>query len=597
MTPDRARSGGKLVVTGVPMAPGLAVGTPVFHAEHEVDVPVLSIEEKDIDAERLRLSEAIATARAQFAEIEKTMRKEVGSEDARIFSVHALLLDDEHFRDALSARIGQQLVNAEVAVRDEISAWEHRLAAVTAAAGDRDPAADLRDVGRQVLRVLAGRPSRVALGDGDGRVVLVTPELLPSDAVHLVKNRLAAIVTGSGGVASHAAILARTLGIPAVTGVDVESLPALGGQWIVDGNAGTVILNPTQTDLDQAERLGEDYNRFRSELMAQSRGFATTADGVAIELMLNVENFEDLPAELVEGLAGIGLYRTEFLYMHRANFPSEEEQFEHYVGALKKVGDREITFRTIDVGGDKPLSYLSVPHEPNPVLGWRGLRLCLEWPDLFYAQLRALLRASAHGRMRIMFPMLTMVEEYRRARDIVRQIQSDLRRRGVPFDANLKLGAMVEVPALALAARSIAEEADFLSIGTNDLSQYALAVDRNNARVASLYQPLHPGIINIVRQVVEAADAANTPISLCGEMAGDPEATLLLLGLGLRSFSMPPYHLPVIKKVIGVVELRDAHRIAREALELGSTTEIRALLRRQTLRLVPELASWLPAER
>lgn len=597
MTPQRSRSGGKLVVTGLPMAPGLAVGTPVFHAEHEVDVPVLAIEEEDIEAERQRLSEAIATARARLAEVEKTIREEVGAGDARIFSVHALLLDDAHFRDGLAERIGQQLVNAEVAVRDEIAAWEHRLAGVTAAAGDRDPAADLRDVGRQLMRVLAGHPSQVALGDGDGHVVLVTPELLPSDAVHLDRTRLAAIVTGSGGVASHAAILARTLGIPAVTGVDVDSLPALGGRWIVDGNAGSVILNPTESDLEQAERRSKDYDRFRSELMAQSRGFATTADGAGIEVMLNVENFEDLPDELVEGLAGIGLYRTEFLYMNRAHFPSEEEQVDHYVAALNKVGDREITFRTIDVGGDKPLPYLAVPHEPNPVLGWRGLRLSLEWPDMFYAQLRALLRASAHGRMRILFPMLTMVEEFRKARDIVRQIQSDLRRRGVAFDKDIKLGAMIEVPAAALAARSIAEEADFLSIGTNDLSQYALAVDRNNARVASLYQPLHPGMINILRQVVEAADVAGTPISLCGEMAGDPEATLLLLGLGLRSFSMPPYHLPVVKKVIGVVELREAQRVAREALELGSTTEIRSLLRRHTLKLMPELAAWLPAER
>jgi phosphotransferase system enzyme I (PtsI) len=597
MTAKRARSSGKLVVTGRPMAPGLAVGTPVFHAEHEVDVPVLSIKEEDIEAERQRLSEAIATARSHLADVEKTIRKKVGASDARIFSVHALLLADESFRDGLAARIGQQLVNAEVAVRDEIAAWEHRLAGVTAAAGDRDPAADLRDIGRQLLRVLAGHPSQVALGDGDGRVILVTPELLPSDAVHLDRSRLAGIVTGSGGVASHAAILARTLGIPAVTGVDVGSLPALGGRWIVDGNAGALILNPTEADLSQAERRGEDYNRFRAELMAQSRGFAITADGASIELMLNVEDFEDLPDELLDGLAGIGLYRTEFLYMNRPHFPSEEEQFEHYVAALKKVGDLEITFRTIDVGGDKPLPYLSVPHEPNPVLGWRGLRLSLEWPDMFYAQIRALLRASAHGRMRILFPMLTMVEEFRRARDIVREIQTDLRRRGVPFDADIRLGAMIEVPALAMAARSIAEEADFLSIGTNDLSQYALAVDRNNARVSALYQPLHPGMINLLRLVVEAADVANTPISLCGEMAGDPEATLLLLGLGLRSFSMTPYHLPVVKRVIGVVELREAQRVAREALELGSTTEILALLRRHTLRLVPELAAWLPSER
>src|SRR5262249_28543638 len=249
--------------------------------------------------------------------------------------------------------------------------------------------------------------------------------------------------------------------------------------------------------------------------------------------------------------------------------------------------------RPTAAGGAKPLSSLPVPHEPNPVLGWRGVRLSLEWPDLFYSQVRALLRASAHGRMRLMFPMVTMVEEFRRARAIVSEVQSDLRRRGVPFDATLPVGAMIEVPAAALACGTLAEEADFLSIGTNDLSQYALAVDRTTARVAGRSQPLHPGLLALVRLVVQAADAASTPVSLCGEMAGDPEATLLLLGLGLRSFSMSPYHLPVVKRLISAVRLREAQDVATEACALGSTTEVRALLRRHTLRIAPELAAWL----
>jgi len=596
MSPRRARAGGKLVVTGLPMAPGLAVGTAVFHTEHDVDVPVIALREQDVKAEQRRLNRAIATARKQLDEVQQSIEKEVGARDARIFSVQGLLLDDPTFRKGLRDRIRDNLVNAEVAVRDEVSEWEHRLAAV-AAGTDRDPAADLRDIGNQILRVLAGRPGELRLGQGEDEVILVTRELLPSDAARLDRTRLAAIVTGSGGLASHAAILARSLGIPAVTGVDVAALPARGGRWVVDGNAGCVIVNPTRDDLQQAEARSRDYQRFRSELMTQARGLTCTADGTPVEILLNVENFEELPAELLEDMRGIGLYRTEFLFMHRSFFPTEEEQYQHYVGALKRIGSAEITFRTIDVGGDKPLPYLTVPHEPNPVLGWRGLRLSLEWPDMFYSQLRALLRASAHGRTRILLPMVTMVEEFRRARAIVSEIQSDLRRHGLPFDAEVPLGAMIEVPAAALAARSLAEEADFLSIGTNDLTQYALAVDRNNARVAGLYQPLHPGLLQIVRMVVEAADAAGTPVSLCGEMAGDPEATLLLLGLGLRSFSMSPYHLPVVKKMIASVHLAEARRVAMEALSLGSTTEMRALLRRHTLRHAPELAAWLQPER
>ena len=596
MSTRRSKPAGKLVVSGLPMAPGLAVGMAVFHTEHEVDVPVLALTEADVPAEHERLRLAIGDARAQLAELEKRIEAQVGARDARIFSMQGLLLEDEAFRHGLRERIRESLVNAEVAVRDEVAEWQHRLAAVSQGA-DRDPGADLRDIGRLLLRVLAGRPHDVELGDGEDKVILVTRELLPSDAANVDHARLAAIITGSGGVASHAAILARSLGIPAVTGVDVASLPARGGCWIVDGNSGTVIVNPGAADLDAANRRSADYLRFRHELMAQARGFASTADGVAIELLLNVENFQELPAELLDDLRGIGLYRTEFLFMNRETFPSEEEQFEHYCGALKQVGGREITFRTIDVGGDKPLPYLSIPSEPNPVLGWRGVRLSLEWPDLFYTQIRALLRASAHGHMRVMFPMITMVEEFRRAQAIVAEVQADLRRRGMPFDASLAVGAMVEVPAAALASRALAEEADFLSLGTNDLSQYALAVDRNNARVAHLYQPLHPGVLTIVRMVVQAADEAGKPVSLCGEMAGDPEATLLLLGIGLRSFSMSPYHLPVVKKLIGCVDLEHARAVAREVFALGSTTEVRALLRRQTLRLMPDLASWLPPER
>ena len=598
MSPQRdARdaAGGAMVVRGLPMAPGLAVGTPLFHAEHEVDVPVRSIEACDVPAEQRRLAAAMKEARVLLTAVETRIEEEVGSSDARIFSVQGLLLEDPSFRKGLRQRIKKDLVNAEVAVRDEVAEWSARLSTV-ATGSDRDPAADLRDVGRQLLRVLAGRPP-VGLGDGDEQVVLVTRELLPSDAANVDRSRLAAIVTGSGGLASHAAILARSLGIPAVTNVDVAALPARGGAWIVDGGQGTVTIDPGRKELAEAQRRSKDFLRFRSEMLAESRGLATTADGVAVEVLLNVENFETLPAESLDDMRGIGLYRTEFVFLHRSWFPSEEEQFQHYVGAIRKVRDREITFRTIDVGGDKPLSYLSMPHEPNPVLGWRGLRLSLEWPDMFYAQLRALLRASAHGKIRVLLPMVTMVEEFRRARQIVREIQNDLRSRGVPFDPRMPVGAMVEVPAAALAARSLAEEADFLSIGTNDLTQYTLAVDRNNARVAGLFQTLNPGVIHLLHLVVVAADAAGTPLSLCGEMAGDPLATLLLVGMGLRSLSMSPYRVPLVKKVIASTSLSDAVRITQAAMSMRDTTEITEYLRQQTLERAPDLASWLPASR
>ena len=588
MTPPPSEE--TLVVTGVPVAPGLAVGQAVIHEEDDVDVPILEITADDVGAELRRLSAALRAVKKQLAEIERGIEAEVGARDARIFGVQGLLLEDPEFRKSMRARIRRQLVNAEVAVRDEVRQWVERLAAET----DRDPAADLRDIGRQLLRHLAGKPRKDLqdeVGDGVERVILVCEEFLPSDAAQIDRKRLAGIVTASGGVASHAAILARNLGIPAVTSVDVGNLPGHGRLWIVDGNSGQVIVNPSRRDVKEAERRSAEYGRFRARLVAAAEGYARTADDVAIELLLNVEDFDALASNALDGLQGIGLYRTEFLFLNRPFFPTEEEQYRHYCDVLAAVGEREVTFRTIDVGGDKPLPYLSTPHEPNPVLGWRGIRLSLEWPDMFYTQIRALLRASAHGRMRVLLPMVSNVDEVRRVREIVTEVQGDLAKEGVAFDEQLPLGAMIEVPAAAMATRTIARHCDFLSVGTNDLSQYALAVDRNNARVADLYQPLHPGLIAILRTVLSEAAETDTPVCLCGELAGEPEATMLLLGLGLRSFSMSAFHVPVVKRLIRSVTLDDARRAAHAVLELGSTSEIRAELRRRALEHAPEFAS------
>jgi phosphotransferase system enzyme I (PtsI) len=595
---ERLGGSGPLVVKGVPVAPGMAVGVALFHDEGDVDIPVLSITPEQVRAEHRRLATAIREAKRHLAQVEASIGEEVGRRDARIFSVQALLLDDPAFRKEIRKRIQDELVNTEVAVSDAVASWSERLAGV-AAEGGRDPAADLRDVGQQLLRLLAGEPRGAvkALAEADGkRVILVTRELLPSDTAHLDRERLAAIVTASGGGASHAAILARGLGIPAVTDVDVGSLPARGGQWIVDGSRGEVILSPTEEHVARATAQSEEFRRMRAELLASSRGLARTADDVAIELMINVENFTGLPDELIEGLRGVGLFRTEFLFMERSSFPSEQQQYDYYVRALERLDGREVTFRTIDVGGDKPLSYLAIPVEPNPVLGWRGMRLSLQWPDMFYAQVRALLRASAHGPMRLLFPMITMVEELIRARSIVREIQDELREKGVPFDESMAVGVMIEVPAAALAARSMAEHADFFSIGTNDLSQYALAVDRNNARVADLYQPLHPGVLRLVREVIRAGDETGTPVSVCGEMAGDPMAALLLLGIGLRAFSISPYNLPVVRKLFAAVTLDEAEQVAAEVFAMGNTGDIRRCLRKRTLQFVPELVTLLLPE-
>lgn len=597
----------KLVVRGVPVSPGLAVGIALFHEEGDVDVPVLAIREEDVKVEQRRLQTALGRAKRQIQAIQERIEDQVGSKDAAIFAVQGVLLDDPALRKGLRQRIQEDLVNAEVAIRDEIASWSARLAAVGVDPGGRDPVADLRDVGRRVLRILAGKPSAAlplaaaeaasaagANGSDKHRLILIADELLPSDTATLDRSHLAAIVTSSGGTASHAAILARGLGIPAVTGIDVSRLPARGGMWIVDGTAGHVIVDPTPADVEEAQQRSDDWDRYRRELAVQSPRTALTKDEVPVQLYLNVENRQTLAPHAVDELRGIGLYRTEFLFMNRPMFPSEEEQYEHYRDALDGLGEHVVTFRTIDVGGDKPLPYLSTPHEPNPVLGWRGLRLSLEWPDLFYTQMRALLRASAHGRVRILLPMVTMVEEFQRAREIFDEIVADLASEGVPHDPDVPLGAMIEVPAAALAARSLSQAADFLSIGTNDLSQYALAVDRNNARVSSLYQPLHPGLLRLVHNVIEVGIDTDTPVSVCGEMAGDPEAVLLLLGMGLRSLSMPPYQVAVVKRMLGVASVTECEELLRQAYECPTTTDVRKLVRAEATRLLPGLAPWLP---
>lgn len=377
MSVDRRRKRERIVVRGVPVAPGIAVGHAVIH-DNDVDVPILALTEDDVGAELKRLSAALRATTRQLAALERSIEEHVGERDARIFAVQGLLLDDPTFRKALRARIRRDLVNAEVAVRDEVAEWTRRLASVSTES-ERDPAADLRDVGRQLLRVLAGKPRPATLkADGGERLIMVAQEFLPSDAASIDRTSLAAIVAATGGAASHAAILARNLGIPAVTFGDATRLPVHGHLWIVDGNTGQVVVNPTDEEVELATSRGEDYHRFRAELVATTKGFARTRDKVAIELLLNVESAAGLDAQGLADLNGVGLYRTEFLYMNRPYFPSEEEQYRHYTDVLGRVGELEVTFRTIDVGGDKPLPYLSTPAEPNPVLGWRGIRLSLE---------------------------------------------------------------------------------------------------------------------------------------------------------------------------------------------------------------------------
>lgn len=571
------------VVNGIPVSTGVGVGPLfVFAESFAFDAPAYCLMPEAIAPEVERLKRAIVAAKDDLDHLRAEAALKVGEQDARIFLLHRQMLDDSSFQSQIERGIREDKINAEAAVSAVVS----RLSDAFARLEDeiaRDRATDIRDVGRLVMRNLGNRDPSTLVAPGE-KYVLVTRELFPSDAANLDKDRLAAIVTEIGGKASHAAILARALGIPAVTGLNrFDELAKRGGSTlIVDGRDGTVVIDPSPETLERYRKRGQAFDRIRASLAAGPSLPGQTRDEVPVELLINVENPGDVLPDRLDGLAGIGLYRTEFIYMNRPFFPSEDEQLAVYQQVLKRAGGREVVFRTIDVGGDKPLPYFRVDREDNPALGWRGFRISDQWPDLFIAQMRALLRASAYGNVKIMLPMISTVEEVRRAQAIVQDLKSDLKRRGTPIAPKVQVGVMVEVPAAAIAIESLLREADFVSIGSNDLIQYLMAVDRNNARVASLYQELNPSVLKVIANVIRAANRVGKEVSLCGEMAGNFYCTLVLLGLGLRRFSMARHYLTGVGRLLRAVSIDEAEAAARRALNFYTTGEVKAFLGART---------------
>ncbi|MFG0318217.1 MAG: phosphoenolpyruvate--protein phosphotransferase [Planctomycetota bacterium JB042] len=581
---------GELVLKGIPVSHGIGIG-PVF-AETEsfpADGDAHLVAPEDVPAELKRLEVAMRLAREELANVREEAARKVGEHDARIFLVHLQVLEDRSLQEQIEASIRDEGVSAEAGVAHVIGRYADAFSKLEDPLA-RERATDVKDVGRRLLRHLSSSVEETTASPRT-RYILVTKELFPSDAARLDRDRLAGIVTEVGGKASHAAILARALGIPAVTGVrqSARLLEAGGKTTIVDGRDGTVVVDPTKETLERYLRGAEAVERVRTAFAAEPALPAVTRDGVAIDVLVNVENAGDVMPEDLGDIAGIGLYRTEFVYMDRDSFPSEDEQFEVYRRVVERAGHREVVFRTIDIGGDKRLPYFRVKDEDNPALGWRGYRISDEWPDMFIAQVRALLRASAFGHVKIMLPMITTVEEVRRAVAFVDDVRSDLARRKVPYSEHVPLGVMVEVPAAVFAIESMLKEVDFVSIGSNDLIQYLLAVDRNNARVANLSQPLNPSVLRAVQTVIRAANAAGRPVSLCGEMAGSYYCTLVLLGLGLRRFSMARHYVAGVGRLIRAVTMKEAESVARRVLAFTTTAEVRAFLNARTREIFREM--------
>ncbi len=565
---------------GIAAAPGVAIA-PIVHFHTTLDhIPTWQVGPDGVQAEVHRLAAAIDEVTAGLHSLQQELASSIAKQDVRIYDAQMAILHDPTFKRDVENEIGTHGVNLEVALQRVIARYENVFAAMDSPSM-RERAADLRDIGRQLVVALVATERTKYTADGRD-YLFAAEEFLPSDAGLLDREHIRGIVTAHGGKYSHGAILARSLGIPSVVGIEEIMLTtSTGALAIVDGDAGVVVLEPTKEDLDHYERqLREqrDIERRVAEVRLQS---SVTPDGTHVRLCANVEGVRELDSLETGTIAGIGLFRTEFAFMERRQFPTEDEQVAMYRRAMQGAGGKPVTFRTLDVGGDKPLGYFRMPEERNPVLGWRGLRLCLDWPDILYTQMRAILRASSLGHARILLPMVTSRSEVLRCREVLDQLVQDLRDTGVAHDAEIELGAMVEVPALVHVLDDLMPVVDFVSVGTNDLVQYLLAVDRDNQRVAKMYDPFHPGVLRVLQQIAAAAAAAGKPASVCGEIAGDHWFTPLLVGLGYRELSMAPVFLPRVKLMLRSFSADECRDLAARAVLMKSTRDVRRLVQEE----------------
>ena len=533
--------------------------------------------------ELARADRALQEAHRQLEQIYQKSVAEVGEETAAIFRAHQEFLTDPALIEEVKGQIEQHMQSAEAAVDAAFETYARQLEEL---ADDyyRERAVDLRDVSRRVCGILSGVQNQDTLANLTAPVIVVACALTPSDTAQMNKKMVLGFCTATGGLTSHTAIIARILGIPAVVGIGEEVLEVHSGETlIVNGHEGRVLLDPDEATVAEYSRQREAQAEQQAREKQTALRPATTADGHHVEVVANIADATSAETALGFGAEGVGLFRTEYLFLHGQSVPSEEEQYRDYRAVADVMGDRPLVIRTLDIGGDKQLPYLDIGLEMNPFLGWRAIRLCLDNPHIFEPQLRAILRASVDRNVQIMFPMVATLEEVRRARQVLERVEQQLALEGVPFNPDTEIGIMVEIPSAAVMADVLAREVDFFSIGTNDLIQYTLACDRVNEKVAYLYDPLHPAVLRLIRGVIEAAHHEGKWVGMCGEMAGDLEAIPLLLGLGLDEFSMNAPAIPAAKALIAALSVPQSQEIARIALTKGTAAEVRDYLRSLSL--------------
>ena len=566
------------MLRGLSVSSGIAHGTAyVLSSVDRTMVPRHSLKAADIDAEIARLDAALAAAEKELLTLREDVAHRIGASEAEIFTAQALVVRDRGLYAQVVAVVQQDRVNVEAAVVDVIDKFIRAFDQVPDAYL-RERAADVRDVGRRILSSLAKDDGQRALDIPEGSI-LVADELLPSTTARFEFSQVRALVTDRGGKFSHTSILARSLRIPALTGIrEALSKIKTGDYLIVDGMSGILFINPGKSVRREYERLSNELSAYRAELQKSIDLPSVTLDGTAVPLLANASKVSDTEAAHLYRADGIGLYRTEFAFSIRNAFPTEDEQYQLLKRAAERLHPRKIVLRLLDVGGDKQLAYFPLPASRNPSLSQRGIRLLLENPEVLKTQLRAFLRVSADHPVSVLLPMVGGLDEVRGARAVLTQVMADLTAEGNAFNPSIPLGAMIEIPSAAALTSVLAKELDFFSLGTNDLVQYLLAADREDESVGDYYQPLHPAVLRSIRFVADAARAANRPLTICGEMAGDPAYTELLLGLGLREFSVAPGEMLEVKNAIRTATLAKAEALAAAALELGTTSEIEALL-------------------
>ena len=574
----------EIVLHGIAASPGIVIGKAYVFAKPTPRVEEKVIAEADVAAELDRLTHAIERSEKELQKVLKLTEQKVGSQKASIFEAQIMILSDAVLFGTVRKKIQKDLKSAEFIVHREISKYQQMMMN----SEDeylRERAHDVEDVKNRLIRNIQQQKLISRFEPGS---VVISEILTPADTVLFSRNEVLAYATDLGGVTSHAALLSRSLNIPSVVGLKtVMKMVQPGDTIVVDGYTGTVIIHPTPETLARCHERREEHARFDKELTQLKELPAQTTDGHTVRLLCNIEFSEEAGNIAASGSNGIGLYRTEGLFLRTENYPTEEEQYQEYRAIVEKARPHKVVMRVLDIGGDKDVS--NTRSEENPFLGWRGIRLLLDRPDVFTTQLKAMLRASAHGEVWIMLPMISGVKEIRRSKEMLEEAKSELRQQGIPFDENIRIGAMIEVPAAAVTAGEIAQETDFLSIGTNDLIQYLMAVDRGNDSVSDLYQEFHPAVIRTIRFIILEAHRAGKSVSMCGEMAGDPVALLLLLGLGLDEFSMTPHILPEIKKIIRSVSFAEAQEIARRVNEMRTEDDVKDFLRVNLSTMVPEL--------